>query len=259
MSGITILDRTNAPTGPFTRAQIAEKLQRGEITLSSLAFTDGLAQWTPLRDILARLDAANPPPPAIVAPPAPAVAAATPIAAPASPTPAYSYAATMEPPPHLIYAGFWLRVIAHLVDAIVLLVGFGILLALWLGIVALTVGLHGFGSFQPPSSSPQIEPGTLVILALLEILLVAAIFVMGWLYHACLESSAWQGTLGKFVLGLRITGMTGERITFWHATGRFLARIVATLPFFAGYIMCAFTPRKQALHDLIASTLVVRK
>ncbi len=252
MSGITILDRTNAPMGPFTRAQVAEKLQRGEVTLSSLAFIEGFAQWTPLCDVLTHLDAANPPAVAL-----PTVPSAT-VAAPIAPTPAYSYAASMEPPAHLVYAGFWLRVLAHFVDGVVLFAVFAVLLGLWFALVGLLVGFNNLG-FHPPSSSPPVDAGAIVLLGVLEIVLFSVFFLFGWLYHAILESGPWQGTIGKRALNLRITSMTGERITFWHATGRFFARIIATLPFCIGYLMCAFTERKQALHDMIASTLVVRR
>jgi uncharacterized RDD family membrane protein YckC len=250
MSGITILDRANIPMGPFTRAEVAAKLQRGEVTLSSLAFVDGLAQWTPLRDVLARVDAANAPPPV------PASAAPPAVPAPAVPTPAYSYAATMEPPPHLVYAGFWLRFVAHLIDVVMLIVGAVALLCVWGILYGLLIGFKNIG-FHPEEDS-ALSGGTFLLMAILNIGLVVAMFAMGWLYHACLESSVWQGTLGKRVLNLRVTSMTGERISFWHASGRFFGRILATLPFFIGYLTMLFTERKQALHDLIASTLVVR-
>jgi uncharacterized RDD family membrane protein YckC len=249
MNGITILDRANAPMGPFTREQIAEKLQRGEVILSSLAFIDGLAQWTPLRDVLARIDAANPPAP---------VLPTVPVSAPLAPTPAYSYAATMEPPAHLIYAGFWLRVLATLIDSVLLFAMIAVILVVWGVIFSLVVGTKNLG-FHPPSDASSPNALTFVLMAIMEIVLIVAIILVGWFYHAFFESGPWQGTLGKRVLNLRITSMTGERITFWHATGRFLARTVAALPFCAGYIMAAFTPRKQALHDLIAGTVVVRR
>ncbi|HEY0257791.1 MAG TPA: DUF4339 domain-containing protein, partial [Candidatus Methylacidiphilales bacterium] len=104
MAAITVL-KNNVPTGPFTRAEVAEKLQSGEVNLESLAFVEGLGQWTPLRDVLAKVDAVaiSPAPPA-----------------PASVPPAYSYAATMQPPGHLQYAGFWLRFVAYLLDSIIM-------------------------------------------------------------------------------------------------------------------------------------------
>jgi uncharacterized RDD family membrane protein YckC len=75
-----------------------------------------------------------------------------------------------------------------------------------------------------------------------------------------LESSKWQATVGKSVMNLRVTNLEGRRISFGHATGRFFAKIVSSLiPLAIGYIMAAFTERKQALHDLIAGTLVLKK
>jgi uncharacterized RDD family membrane protein YckC len=88
----------------------------------------------------------------------------------------------------------------------------------------------------------------------------AAIFVLGWLYYASMESSAYQGTLGKMALGLIVTDMQGRRISFGRASGRFFAKLLTGLiPFFVGYIMAGFTEKKQALHDIIASCLVLRK
>jgi uncharacterized RDD family membrane protein YckC len=260
MNGIVILDRANVPLGPFTREQVAEKLRRGEVTPDSLAFVEGLTQWTPLREVLARVDAANPLPPIPTPPPlsvpTPAPAPPRPGAVPVPLAPSYSYAATMAPPSHLVYAGFWLRVAAHLIDLAVLSVA---ILAL---VFAFVFGASMFvtlpNSQSVFSSDLADDPGAALIALALELVICLVCFVMVWLYHALLESGPWQGTLGKRVLNLRITSMSGERISFWHATGRFLAWTVAALPFGIGYLMVAFTERKQALHDMIASTLVVQ-
>jgi uncharacterized RDD family membrane protein YckC len=75
-----------------------------------------------------------------------------------------------------------------------------------------------------------------------------------------MEASARQGTLGKIALGLFVTDLEGRRITFARATGRFFAKIVTGLiPFFIGYIMAGFTEKRQALHDMIAGCLVLKK
>jgi uncharacterized RDD family membrane protein YckC len=74
-----------------------------------------------------------------------------------------------------------------------------------------------------------------------------------------MESSAWQGTLGKKALGLTVTDLEGRRISFGRATGRYFAKIISTLILCIGYMMAGFTERKQALHDMIAGTLVLRK
>ena len=109
MAQITILNQGNVPMGPFTREQVAQKLLAGEVTLASLAHVEGLSQWTPLRDVLAKVDAVP-------------FAAVPPVAAPV-----YSYAATMQPPSHLIYAGFWLRFVAVFIDGIIIGIPMGII------------------------------------------------------------------------------------------------------------------------------------
>ena len=89
---------------------------------------------------------------------------------------------------------------------------------------------------------------------------LVAYLLAAWLYYAWMESSVSQGTLGKMLLGIIVTDMQGEPITFGRATGRFFARIVTNLvPLFFGYFMAGFTAKKQALHDVLASCLVLRK
>ena len=80
-----------------------------------------------------------------------------------------------------------------------------------------------------------------------------------WLYFALCESSSWQATPGKLLMKLRVTDVNGVRIKFWRATGRFFGRFASMLPLGAGFVMAAFTQNKQALHDFIASTRVLRK
>ncbi|RKD21833.1 hypothetical protein BEP19_14575 [Ammoniphilus oxalaticus] len=83
--------------------------------------------------------------------------------------------------------------------------------------------------------------------------------VIGWLYFAGLESSSRQATLGKMLFSLKVTDLSGNRISFARATGRYFSKAISTLLLFLGYLMVAFSSRKQGLHDKIASTLVVRK
>nr|MDF9459209.1 RDD family protein [Bacillus pumilus] len=83
--------------------------------------------------------------------------------------------------------------------------------------------------------------------------------VLTWLYYAIMEASKLQGTLGKMALGIKVTKVTGEKITFGRATGRFFAKVFLSPILCIGYIIAFFTEKKQALHDLIASTIVVKK
>ena len=83
--------------------------------------------------------------------------------------------------------------------------------------------------------------------------------LIGWLYSALLESSPNQATVGKMALGIKVTDLDGERISFGRATGRHFGKILSFLILCIGYLMVAFTERKQGLHDLMAGTLVVDK
>ncbi|MDX6303162.1 MAG: hypothetical protein QOI77_131 [Blastocatellia bacterium] len=78
-----------------------------------------------------------------------------------------------------------------------------------------------------------------------------------WLYSSLLESSSWQGTVGKKLIGLRVTDLDGNRISFGKATGRHFGKIISSLICLVGFIMVAFTEKHQALHDQMAGTLVV--
>jgi uncharacterized RDD family membrane protein YckC len=81
--------------------------------------------------------------------------------------------------------------------------------------------------------------------------------IMGWLYFALLESSSIQGSLGKHILGLKVVNERGGTISFINATGRYFAKIVSTVILFLGYANILISRKKQALHDVLASTYVV--
>jgi len=81
--------------------------------------------------------------------------------------------------------------------------------------------------------------------------------IVGWLYFALQESSARQATLGKLAMGIKVTDGQGRRIGFGRATGRFFGKLLSGLIFAVGFMMAGFTARKQALHDMLANTLVV--
>lgn len=91
-------------------------------------------------------------------------------------------------------------------------------------------------------------------------MMIAAFSIMaGWLYAAGMESSSYQATLGKMALGLKVTDLRCNRISFARATGRHFAKWLSALILMIGFIMVAFTERKQGLHDMLAGTLVVKK
>jgi uncharacterized RDD family membrane protein YckC len=66
--------------------------------------------------------------------------------------------------------------------------------------------------------------------------------------------------LGKKALGLVVTDMAGRRVSFGRATGRHFSKIITNMvPALIGYIMAGFTEKKQALHDMMAGCLVLRR
>ncbi len=79
-----------------------------------------------------------------------------------------------------------------------------------------------------------------------------------WLYYAGQESGVRQATFGKRVMRLRVTDLDGEAISFARASVRHFAKLASAIPFMAGFLAIAFTPRKQGLHDMIAGCLVKR-
>jgi uncharacterized RDD family membrane protein YckC len=79
-----------------------------------------------------------------------------------------------------------------------------------------------------------------------------------WLYEALMESSSYQATLGKMIFGMKVTDLSGNRISFERATGRHFAKYLSGMILGIGYIMVGLTERKQGLHDLLAGTLVRR-
>ena len=76
-------------------------------------------------------------------------------------------------------------------------------------------------------------------------------------YYILMECSPMQGTLGKRALRLKVTDLNGRRIRFGRAFGRYWARPLSAMPWQIGCIMAGFTAKKQALHDMLAGTLVI--
>jgi len=152
------------------------------------------------------------------------------------------------------YAGFWHRFVAWAIDA-AMLVGIGFFILGRVGSFARIGSI--LGNFDPVDGLD----GWLDALGFGAVAFFFLFFILlGWIYHAALESSPWQGTLGKRALGIIVTDANGARLDFWHASGRFFSRIVTNMvPLAIGYAIAGFTRRKQALHDLIASTLVLHK
>jgi uncharacterized RDD family membrane protein YckC len=121
--------------------------------------------------------------------------------------------------------------------------------------------MGGVGLFTSLSRAGDHPNAAEVIPFLSLVISLGLVAVLGqWLYFAYMESGERQATWGKQVLGVYVTDLAGNRISFGRASGRFFAKIISGLiPLMIGYIMAGFTERKQALHDMIASCLVLRR
>ncbi|HLL76805.1 MAG TPA: RDD family protein [Pyrinomonadaceae bacterium] len=141
------------------------------------------------------------------------------------------------------YATFWHRLGAYLIDYV--------LITLVTCPLGMMMGVMGAVAEQSGEAAQAASVGV-------SILVYGVGIVAGWLYHALTESSSWQGTVGKRVLGIRVTDLDGNRISFGRATGRYFGKILSGMICAVGFIMVLFTERKQGLHDMMAGTLVLQ-
>ena len=140
------------------------------------------------------------------------------------------------------YAGFSRRALAFSIDQILLMaivIVVTLPLAILFGLVAMVAWPFVFIIFAPP-----VLPFTTII---------------AWAYFALQESSKHQGTVGKRMCGLCVTNAQGNRISVVQATLRFFFKFLSSAIMMIGWIMAAFTERHQALHDILADTLVLKK
>ncbi len=170
---------------------------------------------------------------------------------PASPytAPAVAYQAAVPAAVGVGYGGFWIRVVAAIIDTLILRV-----VVAPVGMIFGGLGLAGgMMGHVPHFGHPFFGLGLLGGGATFILLLFGS-----WLYEAFMESSSYQATLGKMVCGLKVTDLYGNRISFERATGRHFAKWLSSMILFIGYIMVGFSERKQGLHDMLAGTLMRR-
>lgn len=120
----------------------------------------------------------------------------------------------------MIYAGFWRRALALIVDLI------------FVAIISMLLALFGISSY-------------------------ALGILIGFLYQPVFESSRLQGSPGKNLMGLKVTDLQGQRITFKAALIRYVVRFFSGLFLCLGYVMMLFNDKKQTFHDVVAHTLVI--
>ena len=143
------------------------------------------------------------------------------------------------------YSGFWRRSAAFITDYVVMFVLGRV------GVVVLAVSFMLIGDSGVDLRSTVSMP----VLLTVAFVAVLGIYIA---YYAGMESSAAQATLGKMALGIKVCDLRGRRITKGQAFGRYFGKIVSGLILGIGYLMAGFTEKKQALHDMMAGTLVVK-
>jgi uncharacterized RDD family membrane protein YckC len=142
------------------------------------------------------------------------------------------------------YAGFWRRVLASVLDWVVI------------GFPNFFVSLIAWRVLSGPHPTPM-DPGVTFVQWIVASAFIA-VFLGQWLYFALMESSSKQATVGKNILRIRVTDMSGNRISFGRASARYFAKYISSFTLLVGYLMAGFTQKNQALHDIIAETLVLR-
>lgn len=135
----------------------------------------------------------------------------------------------------VFYAGFWRRFVALMLDSLILAL----------------ICFFPIGIYQSDVSDEE-AMGLLLICFVIN-------NVVQLIYFTLWESSSRQATPGKMAMGIKVTDIQGNRISFGRAMGRYLGKIISNLLLGFGFLMAGFTQKKQALHDLMADCLVVRK
>jgi len=152
------------------------------------------------------------------------------------------------------YAGFWWRFLGYIIDQLVISVVAGIF-------IFPIMGIFGLSIYSMIESGVEIEDSPMFwssIISLYSSIIFISVLI-NWLYFAIMESSRFQGTIGKLVLKIKVTDYNYQKISFGRATGRFFGKYVSSFILMIGYIMAGFTEKKQALHDLMASCYVIKE
>lgn len=150
------------------------------------------------------------------------------------------------------FAGLGRRFLGYVLDQAVIFGGF-------IGVFGIVGAFLGFAAAS--SGDTKLVPKFIAGMqnSTGQLALQLSYIVLSWIYYARMESSPGQATLGKRWLKMRVVDTEGGRLSFGRATKRYFSKILSAIAFGAGFIMIAFSDRKQGLHDRIADTLVVRR
>ncbi|GAB3102484.1 RDD family protein [Lysobacter terrae] len=280
--------------GPVAASDLADLHNAGQLQPDTLVWREGMPQWRAWREVMTQaLNEAAGRAPVEAAPLSAGVnpyAMAEPLTAAATPAPAMGGAAATAPlgtlsstttlsaganpyaaaepsspyaPPRatvsagseyvaggeVVYAGFWKRFAANFIDVFVI----GIVT--WIVQMIVMAGFGVSATLSARSDPSAMMAGAGLFGMLLGMFLIP--LAMQAVYYAWMHSSSRQATLGKMAVGIKVTDDDGQAISFSRGIGRYFATIISSLTVGIGYIMAGFTERKRALHDMVASTLVV--
>ncbi len=120
-----------------------------------------------------------------------------------------------------VYAGFWYRFLAGLIDYIIL----------------------------------SVVSFILVFIPIIGWILSIPLY---WLYFAVQHSSSKKATIGMRACDIIITDENHNKVSFWRATGNYFVSALSAMFLFIGFFMIAFTGRKQGFHNIISRTLCTK-
>lgn len=241
--------------GPVASEELAARFRDGRLAPGALVWREGMDGWRPLGELAAELGLTEP---------GTSVAGAS-VAGPAAAEPASPYAAPLASMPaqaapvnggEIVFAGFWKRFAALFIDSFIL----GAVTMVLMVIGMLLAG--GASVFSPQAIAEDVARGTLGLTFIL-FAYVVPIFVQA-AYATWMQASGTQATLGKMAVGIKVARGNGEALTLGRSFGRWCAYFFLNLVTCGvGTLVSAFTAgltaRKQALHDMLADTLVVDK
>ncbi|CBA17088.1 RDD family protein [Xanthomonas albilineans] len=264
-------DASQQQHGPMSATDLQQSFQRGEIGLSTMVWRDDLSAWRKLSECVEELGLKEAPPatPGADQAPAAALAASEPAmaqsrcATPSAVLNSDSHLVTVD---EVVQAGFWKRVAAHLIDNLLIsIVASCITHSIWAPLE------HGELLDSCPSGEASVIEIILIfpvigcLLGLVQIAIawgLCLIFswpLLGAIYFGICHRFTRQATLGKMAVGIKVVRSDGSYITFARSIGRYFGFLLSSMTIGIGFLIAAFTRRKQALHDMLCDTLVVDK
>jgi uncharacterized RDD family membrane protein YckC len=139
---------------------------------------------------------------------------------------------------NISYCGFWKRLLAYIIDYMIIIIPLYILYILFQLLLGKPFNVFGIKEL---------------------LFYYSAIIVIVWLYDSLFWNSKFQATPGKMILGMKVTDLAGQRLSFKKASLRWVGKLISFLMFGLGFLIIGFTEKKQGLHDFIAQTVVIQR